>query len=358
MAAKTKSKNTKTAKAAKATKTAKVCAVKGCERKHHTRGLCRLHYGRWRRRKAIDGVKGRKRRECCIKGCSRRSEGYGLCDAHLTRVKRTGTSLALPLRKRRLPLGSEVVKGRHIYVKAPKHRLASKSGFVAKSHLEYEQHFGEILAKSDCIKFKDGDCRNFLPGNLYLVPRSKGVVRCCICGKQLARERWRRSENGNACCNSSECKSEIGRRSGSRRLTGSLHPCEYCGKPTYRAAWQNKRKGQVFCSRDCYWESMRTAVRVKCAACGKAFSALRCRVKKSKSGLLYCSLECSSKTIKTRRKPRSQVVQCSRCGRSFRIYLARAKLSKSSHLFCSRNCSNKFFGGGVQNAKANVEVRN
>lgn len=59
------------------------CSEPGCERQDITaRGMCNMHYSRWRRKTPLPG------KECSFPGCNTGPDGHGLCGAHLAQRKR------------------------------------------------------------------------------------------------------------------------------------------------------------------------------------------------------------------------------------------------------------------------------
>lgn len=74
------------------------CAVEGCSRTAHTRGLCAAHYARLRIEGDVLAHKPIRRRiapvspECTAKGCSRKPDARGLCKKHYSRWRVRGSS--------------------------------------------------------------------------------------------------------------------------------------------------------------------------------------------------------------------------------------------------------------------------
>jgi len=60
----------------------RTCSVGGCERPHHSRGLCSRHYTTERRRAMTD--------LCNVPRCERIARASGLCNMHYKRLKKTG----------------------------------------------------------------------------------------------------------------------------------------------------------------------------------------------------------------------------------------------------------------------------
>ena len=55
----------------------KICKVDGCERKHHARGYCQIHY-----------MQNRRRGVCTVHGCGRDVDSRGMCQKHYQRFMR------------------------------------------------------------------------------------------------------------------------------------------------------------------------------------------------------------------------------------------------------------------------------
>ncbi len=70
------------------------CAVSGCGREHHARGLCLTHYMQFKRgAKPVGPIKTRvsvKPDECIEEGCAGPVKAKGLCKMHYQRLLRNG----------------------------------------------------------------------------------------------------------------------------------------------------------------------------------------------------------------------------------------------------------------------------
>ena len=74
--------------------------------------------------------------------------------------------------------------------------------------------------------------------------------------------------------------------------TTAIRKCDNCGEP-FSARADMIRKGRArFCSKRCSELFQRKRVKVTCAACQKEFELSPSRLKKSKSGLVFCSRIC------------------------------------------------------------------
>lgn len=74
--------------------------------------------------------------------------------------------------------------------------------------------------------------------------------------------------------------------------------CQFCHKEFEHSA----HKKQQFCSRRCFFDSKKKTVIRECAICGKEFERQATRNAKSKSGLYYCSHQCSGKRLLGKRR--------------------------------------------------------
>jgi hypothetical protein len=71
--------------------------------------------------------------------------------------------------------------------------------------------------------------------------------------------------------------------------------CLQCGEK-----FSSYEKSQKYCCLKCYWSSKERIAVAKCVSCGKEFETLPCKIK---YGRKYCSLVCSGKANRAKRKP-------------------------------------------------------
>ena len=71
--------------------------------------------------------------------------------------------------------------------------------------------------------------------------------------------------------------------------------CEVCGEPFFTWPSEIKKGWGRYCSQRCKKIAQHTSVITRCAYCGVEFEVWLSRAKQSKSGELFCSLECRSK---------------------------------------------------------------
>jgi len=135
--------------------------------------------------------------------------------------------------------------------------------------------------------------------------------------------------------------------------TGESVVCAHCGKEIYRPRNQLERakSGLSFCSPSCLneyaatpqghqilkpdaqqqYDKMLQGKYVECAFCGKKVYKKGSHLRKSKSGLGFCSSQCFSKHKDTR-----QAQKCAQCGKI--IYRAAWKTEGREKLYCSVTC--------------------
>lgn len=66
-----------------------MCSIEKCGKPHVARGLCSLHYSRWRQHGDPLAVTVRPK-SCVVTGCDRSVHGHGLCSMHHDRLRRSG----------------------------------------------------------------------------------------------------------------------------------------------------------------------------------------------------------------------------------------------------------------------------
>ncbi len=67
------------------------CLIDECERDARTRGLCKMHYERWRRgRLNVKPLPYKEPRKCSVEGCDRAYHSHNYCELHARRWRKTG----------------------------------------------------------------------------------------------------------------------------------------------------------------------------------------------------------------------------------------------------------------------------
>ena len=77
------------------------CAVEDCGRvqQYLVRGMCNMHYLRWKRHgDPSEGARSKQGGPCSVAGCNMRSERRGWCRKHYTRWQRHGDPVAATVR--------------------------------------------------------------------------------------------------------------------------------------------------------------------------------------------------------------------------------------------------------------------
>lgn len=119
----------------------------------------------------------------------------------------------------------------------------------------------------------------------------------------------------------------------SRRRQAVHKKCEQCGKSFIALLGEVKKGRGKFCSTDCFFKSRKRAAELSCAFCKTTFSRSTSAIKKSKSGLRFCSKKCKgaaqrlgtgfdlmlpphygTSKINYRSKFDGAEMKCSRCG--------------------------------------------
>lgn len=69
------------------------CTVEGCGRPNDARGLCRMHYKRWKKHgDPLVTIRVPQGETCTVDGCETRPVAHGLCQTHLARRNRHGST--------------------------------------------------------------------------------------------------------------------------------------------------------------------------------------------------------------------------------------------------------------------------
>ena len=130
------------------------------------------------------------------------------------------------------------------------------------------------------------------------------------------------------------------------------HNCIVCGTEhlanRYRLLQGN---GQgVFCSTKCYYfyKSSSSKKVVKCSVCGCSIERKKSELKKSKTGVYYCSKKCLIKSTEKINRV------CESCGRDFKSIPYRVKNGKAK--YCSRQCV--VVGQKFQNTSIEIKIEN
>ena len=150
-------------------------------------------------------------------------------------------------------------------------------------------------------------------------------VKCGQCGKE--REVFPYRSHAKYC--SRECYWESMKNK--TRIT-----CPQCSREL-EIKPSEKKRGKTFCSRECYLLHYQAKYQIICEFCGKVFSTTK---QQYEGGRKYCSQECMGNAIKGERHPnwrggKSERI-CKYCGQKF--YVDQAKVKKGHGIYCSREC--------------------
>lgn len=112
----------------------RICEYPECNKKHHSGGLCSLHYNRkWRKENPTPKVF----RKCTVEGCNNRYSGRGYCKTHLNRLKRCGD----------IQVTKHNMSG--CKVEGCDNRSASKEGYCSVHSRRYKSTGNPLLTKLD-----------------------------------------------------------------------------------------------------------------------------------------------------------------------------------------------------------------
>ena len=115
------------------------------------------------------------------------------------------------------------------------------------------------------------------------------------------------------------------------------YKCIICGKEFTTKSCYEKRGGNKYCSRECYYKTIKgkpkktKRYKFKCKFCGKVILVPYWKTKKR----LFCSVNCRRESIK---KPKIKKI-CPICQKEFYVWP-----SGISSIYCSRKCM--YIGGG------------
>jgi hypothetical protein len=145
---------------------------------------------------------------------------------------------------------------------------------------------------------------------------------CLTCGEKfVARECMVRKGYGNYC--SRECFFE------SLKLD-IPRTCKFCGKQFNTKLSRIKSGRGIYCSRVCQYQARRAKEKRICLYCGKEFETHKAEIKKGNAK--YCSVDCANNDKMNRTE-----LKCKVCGKTFIVLKSKSK----KRTCCSWECGRK-----------------
>lgn len=130
---------------------ARGCSVDGCPGVHEARGLCHLHYDRYRVQNAPP---------CSVEGCESNAYARGVCRMHHHRLIKHGTAGAAERQKRLNGTGG---------INRDGYRMVTVDGVKRQEHrVVMERVLGRSLLESESVHHRNGVRHDNRPGNLEL----------------------------------------------------------------------------------------------------------------------------------------------------------------------------------------------
>lgn len=141
------------------------CTIVGCDRVVKAIGYCSAHYGRFRKYGSPLGGGAFRQpwakqvvTQCRIEGCDRTSVTKGMCSAHYARFVRLGSADSLgPVIRRQNLGGKKIDRNGYVFWHDATHPLATRNGRVAEHRLVMSEFLGRPLHKGENVHHKNGN---------------------------------------------------------------------------------------------------------------------------------------------------------------------------------------------------------
>lgn len=155
---------------------ASTCKVHGCESSVRALGFCSAHHGRFKKYGdplgggAFRGpVKEQGCHLCNVNDCERAATTRGLCSAHYQRWRRDGSpTTAGPVLRRQNLGGKRIDNLGYVFWTDSSHPLATKSGRVAEHRVVMAEKIGRDLTSGENVHHINGCRHDNRPENLEL----------------------------------------------------------------------------------------------------------------------------------------------------------------------------------------------
>lgn len=160
---------------------------------------------------------------------------------------------------------------------------------------------------------------------------------CKNCGKPLYVSKSRLKKGTNIFCSQS-CSSSYMMKNRNKKYREDLNAtCSYCGKRFHKKK-SHLFEGSNFCSAECRSKFHKDRrVHKKCLVCGKEFDVSPYK----KDSVKFCSRDCADEYQRRFREKH----KCAYCGKDVSVTRVTIKRSKTGLYFCSNKCVGKYFSG-------------
>lgn len=149
--------------------------------------------------------------------------------------------------------GKHLVRG-YVYVWAPGHPLATKSGYVAEHRFVMMSHLKRLLLRSEVIHHKNGIKTDNRLENIQLTTQSEHMSKIHQLHKLAYTKSPRRGQ-------SSLVMKQVWKTTRAHERLKAIKTCEQCQEVFYRRGRLRAGRTHVYCSRKCFFAIFRPRLR-------------------------------------------------------------------------------------------------